>query len=224
MYRDLQAQRAKDTYDGWLVGLRGVFALALEAPDPTTRQSRNAFMARAKALGVLTIDRLREQARQIAADHDLPQDSVQFAIEQVKAQVTRDVSIAAESLRKLALEIQFNKGVKENFTTALIRACRNRVTDLRFEYVDRSGKKWSGSSYIKTVFRHLAVDLDVVKSMEVIALAGSDLARLSYLDDAHENNGLIFSISGSTSGVPSYWDLKEAGLFHPNTNVKVVPA
>lgn len=222
-YLELQAERAQGIYDGWLASLRGVFALALEAPDPTIRAVRNRYLASAKALGALTIDRLRQQMREIAKEHDESVDSVTYALEQVKAQIMRDIAAGLESLRKLAFELQLSVGARANFVTALIRARRNRVTDLRFEYVDRTGRKWSGARYVRTVVRHFAVTLSVLAALRKIS-AKSDLARLQYPSSDHENEGLIFSISGATPGYPSYRELDEQGIFHPNTTVRVVPA
>lgn len=224
MYADVQAQRAQAIYENWLAGLRGVFALALETPDPTTRPVRTRYLANAKALAVLTIDRLKSQARQIAEDFNQPQESVAYVIEQVKAQVARDIAIGLESLRKLAFEIQLTVGPRANFLTALIRARRSRVTDLRFEYIDRLGRKWSAANYVKTVIRHCAVTLSVVAAMREIIKQGSDLAKLKYPDEGHSDNGLTFSISGATVGYPSYRELDEQGVFHPNTTVEVIPA
>ena len=222
-YLELQAQRAQGIYEGWLASLRGVFALALEAPDPTIQAVRNRYLASATALGVQTIGRLQDQMREIANEFGESPDSVTYGIEQAKAQVMRDVAVGFESLRKLAFELHLAVGARANFVTALIRARRNRVTDLRFEYVDRVGRKWSGARYVRTIVRHFAVTLSVVAALREIAVK-SDLAQLKYPEPDHEGDGLVFSISGATPGYPSYRELDEKGVFHPNVTVKVVPA
>lgn len=224
MQADLEAQAAERTYEGWLSSLRGVFALAVETPDPTLRAVRSRYLAQAKALGSLTIDRLRTQLRGIAKRYDESPESVTFAIEQVKAQVMRDIAIGLESLRKLAIEIQLTVGRRANFVTALLRARRSRVTDLHFEYTDRIGRKWTAARYIRTLVRQQAVTLSIVSALRRIASSGADLARLEYPDPDRDEHGLVFSISGATAGYPSYRELEERGVFHPNTNVKVVLA
>lgn len=228
--RGYYADSVRRLYDAWLRGVVGLFAVALEAPNPTTARVRGDFTGAAAALAqdmlahveaVMTeaSERLLVELPDDDSHRPIVREGIAEFIARVHTQTQRDILIAGASLRKLAIEVELDSQIV-NFTTALLRAKRGRVSQLKFHYTDRSGRRWASSQFVAVAAREFLVNTDLEVALRRISAEG-DLAQLIYPDPAHADHGLVFSISGASRSHPSLVELVERGLFHPNTFVSV---
>lgn len=231
--RGYYADVVRRFYEAWLKGVVGLFAVALEAPNPTTPQVRGDFTAAAAKLAKAMLEDIEGTMTEaserlmvtLPADDSyraVVQEGMLAFVERARTQAQRDILTAAASLRKLALEIELGSQA-ENFTTALLRAKRGRVTQLKFQYTDRANRRWASPQFIAVAAREFLVAADIDLALRAIRPT-SDLARLVYPEADHEHHGLVFSISGASTVHPSFAELVERGLFHPNTFVSVEAA
>lgn len=228
--RGYYADNIRSLYEAWLKGVVGLFAVALEAPNPTVPRVRGDFTASATALADDMLRRVEATMTEASerllvelpaddAYRSMVREGVAEFVARTRMQTIRDILTAAASLRKLAIEIELGSQA-ENFTTALLRAKRGRVTQLKFHYTDRANRRWASPQFVAVAAREFLVNTDIDIALRAIS-PRSDLARLVYPDPAHEHHGLVFSISGASHVYPSFAELVERGLFHPNTYVSV---
>lgn len=80
-------------------------------------------------------------------------------------------------------------------------------------------RTYQADGYIANTARHYAYT-EALKAKVAEIAQTSDLAEVVYNDPAHDNNGLVFSISGKTQGYPSMESLAR-DVFHHNSSAWV---
>ena len=99
-----------------------------------------------------------------------------------------------------------------------------------FEFIDKAGTKWELQSYFDTLARTELMNAGRETYSDKCTADGYDVMLLSVSGNACEKcsqfEGRLFSLTGSTPGLPSKEDLKAAGVFHPNCthSFSAVPA
>lgn len=95
-----------------------------------------------------------------------------------------------------------------------------------FEFVDRGGRKWNSDTY----FSMLSQTIHSQAARKTYALAGSEAGIDLYViaggitgsskkypnDPCDDWAGKAFSLTGNTPGYPTYQEVLDAGVFHPN--------
>ena len=135
----------------------------------------------------------------------------------------RDTATVLKALRSIALQVGLHTLRGGSRVTAMIRAKRGKVADLKFIQADKSGRNWSSAVYIRTIVRQFLLRVYIESFMFGRASLGHDLVEVVYSDPDHDKHGLVFSISGETAGYPKYGDI-EAEVFHPNSIASIKAA
>lgn len=94
---------------------------------------------------------------------------------------------------------------------------QRRASEPIFEVRDKAGRNWQADKLLLVVMRDFAYQSYLDARLHEISLK-TDLAVVTYQNQDHPNNGLIFSISGHTS--PALSDIRRK-VFHPNSQAKV---
>lgn len=84
-----------------------------------------------------------------------------------------------------------------------------------------SGRTFQAAAFVKSQARQFAYQTWLQQQMVAFSWEG-DLAQVIYDDPGHENNGLIFSMSGATPGYPSFDEIADT-VFHYNATAKIGP-
>lgn len=98
---------------------------------------------------------------------------------------------------------------------------QKKAAEPEFLIKTKSGRSFKASGYLYTEARDLAYRVWIDSKLEEIARTG-DLAEVQYPDPNHADNGMVFSISGETKGVPSFNEIEDK-VFHYNAQATIVP-
>lgn len=125
------------------------------------------------------------------------------ALRTITADVTRQMSITGATRRQVSKELL------------------NRAMEIPgFEFIDKSGRKWPLKSYFDTLARTELMNAARASYDDKFASEGCDVMMLDYsgncCDACAKWEGRLFSLTGSTPGLPTKEDLIEDGVFHPN--------
>lgn len=118
-------------------------------------------------------------------------------------------------------------GVRDTFAAvknahgAMGLLMQKKAAEPEFLIKTKSGRSFKASAYLYTEARDLAYRVWIDNKLEWIAQAG-DLAEVQYPDPNHAGNGMVFSISGETKGVPSFNEIEDK-VFHYNAQATIVP-
>lgn len=116
----------------------------------------------------------------------------------------------------LNVSLLMNAG-QSAFQTALMRARLSLPSGINFTIPDRAGKLWASITYVRTVSRDFIQKSYIEGSLLAISAGGHDLAKVVTQDAEHPNTDMVFSITGLTSGYPTYMDIRET-VYQPNSN------
>ena len=124
-------------------------------------------------------------------------------------------------LRKLSADIFREMSITGGTRREISRRLLDRAMEIRgFEFIDNSGSKWPLKSYIDTLARTELMNAGRASYDDKMAEQGFDVMKLSTSGHSCPKcarfEGKLFSLTGSTPGLPSKADLEAAGVFHPN--------
>lgn len=95
-----------------------------------------------------------------------------------------------------------------------------------FQFIDRSGRKWTNQAYFDMLGRTLLHNNAREAYLQACADEGSDIVMVSTSGDPCPKcaplEGRLLSISGKTAGLMTVAEATEAGLFHPNCTHRLV--
>lgn len=130
---------------------------------------------------------------------------------------------------RAAVATTIAEGAVEGLTNPqLAERMRIKVGDAagKFQFVDRSGRKWKADNYFGMLNRTIHAQAARNTYATAGTSAGYDLYTITggVTGSSVENPddpcdawaGRIFSMTGSTEGFPTYDDALSAGVFHPN--------
>lgn len=237
-------------YNSYGLTLMGALASVMAQPDPTSEQASRhlynqtanewaGFLSRfsvdfskktdyviasaiqkvSRDLGVRSIEVLSdslniEMGEFINGQHD---DTLQA----IRAQFDRDRRSVIAYLRDFSHEVHL-RTLKGNI------ALRSAIVAVRIAkespvqvYFDRSGKRWKGERYVRTLMTSHFVKMYNETYLYAMKLLEKNLARVKHLDQNHRSHNMMFAITSDEFGVPSYLELRES-VFHPNSLALVV--
>lgn len=89
-----------------------------------------------------------------------------------------------------------------------------------WKFIDKSGKRWKNSNYFNMLNRTTLARVSRDSYQDSLIASKLDLVMVQNAGDPCPTctrwNGVIYSITGTTKGFPSYRDAVMAGVFHPN--------
>lgn len=236
---DVAAAAIAGQYRVLLDAVAGQFARVLDSHDPTTPKARSDFRAAisrdmtAFLSGmVLSLDARTNEIKNVAVvasgvslsvpDQESLSEYVGETLdalhETMQAILARDQVTTDRTLRKVALQVELlQAGTGISKVGALIKVKFGKVRKLAFAQEDRIGRKRASEDFVRVLVRQHLLLTYVESYLFALAKSGKDLARVVYTD---ERNGLVFSITGTTGGYPSYDDIRESA-FHPNSLASV---
>lgn len=134
-------------------------------------------------------------------------------------------AVDANTLRKSMADLSMRVSTIMNTGTvsypiALARARADMPMNVAFVQLDRSGKRWDSMRYVHATLRGFLLKLYTDSFVRALSVDGTDEAKVIHPDEKHENNGLVFSISGQSVSLPSYYSIRET-VFHPNSRAMV---
>jgi hypothetical protein len=220
MRYDAFAQRLESEYSLFLYALTGRY-LSLMAPgagvspmliDELERGAwalRKTFLATANQsvsdyLGSSTLDSVKTLASEFA--------------DELERATWQNVTMLASRM----------KGVKSGALDAVSHAhgaigllLQRKLATPEFVVTAMSGRTFKAAPFIRAQARQFAYQSDLRMTMAALSESG-DLARVAYDDPTHEHYGIVFSMSGTTPGYPSFDDLAEF-VFHYNASARITP-
>lgn len=146
---------------------------------------------------------------------------LESAFEQV-AMKTRNMSFQhVRVLRDITASVTRQMSLSGATRRQVSKALLERALEIPgFQFIDKSGKKWSNKSYFSTLARTELMNAARASYDDKCADEGFDVMKLTTsgnsCDKCARYEGRLFSLSGSTPGLPSKQDLIDDGVFHPN--------
>lgn len=146
---------------------------------------------------------------------------LESSFEQVALKTDKMALDHIRSLRQISAEVFRDMALTGNTRQAVSKALLDRAMTIPgFEFIDKSGQKWSAKSYFKMLARTELMNAGRASYDEKMAEEGFDVMKLSTsghsCDKCARFEGKLFSLSGATPGLPTKADLEDAGVFHPN--------
>jgi hypothetical protein len=218
-YEDF-AIRLKAEYELFLFALSGRY-LSLMAPGAD--------------VSPMSINQFEQSARELRAT--FLQSANRAIVEQVSNVSVDEVTALAqgfgEEMARVSAEnigtlVTRMKGVKVNALDAVNNAhgamgllLQQKLATPEFNVTSASGRTFKAAPFVKAQARHFAYRTWLYQQMVGFSWEG-DLAQVIYDDPTHDNDGLVFSMSGATPGYPSFDDLIDT-VFHYNAKAKIGP-
>lgn len=146
---------------------------------------------------------------------------LESSFEQVALKTDKMALDHIRSLRQISAEVFRDMSLTGNTRQAVSKALLDRAMTIPgFEFIDKSGQKWSAKSYFKMLARTELMNAGRASYDEKMAEEGYDVMKLSTsghsCDKCARFEGKLFSLSGATPGLPTKADLEDSGVFHPN--------
>ena len=105
------------------------------------------------------------------------------------------------------------------------RAQVNKLAEERSPFVsyftDKSGKRWNGDTYVRTLWRQFSVDALANATVAALLANKQTTAKLVTTAPGKPGNNLVFSITNDFS-LPN-WEEVRVKYFHPNSSILVAP-
>ena len=96
---------------------------------------------------------------------------------------------------------------------------QRKLASPEFVVTATSGRSYNAIPFVKTQARQFAYQSELHLQMDALSAQG-DLAQVQYDDPDHPHHGLVFSISGTTPGYPSFEALSTS-VFHFNATARI---
>ena len=236
------AQSASQRYVSFLNSLRGLLSTVIRS-DPSDMRTRNQLRSAAfdiartylnTELQMMERDTVEAAESEYARAHydagvaltpfepiQAVQDSIDTHAEaletEMRAQIERDVSMLLKRHRDFQMEVQMI-AMSENIDmpTAQFRAIMRHSDQVRFFFVDRSGRKYPSQKFIRTVYRDAMLQIGNETYMITALQMGFQRVRVVHPEPGARANEVTFPLnpSGDEGG---YTDIR-GELFHPNSN------
>ena len=194
---------------------RGMIKQSIELASQAVMQS--AVSAATRDTGVNTVATFES-----LIDSDIG-DMMAFnrraAAEDVMAQMGRDGNTVVGQYGQLSYQAKIRYARGEDIDD--VRKEALAVSEaMPFTFMDRAGRRWKGERFVRTRLNMHLFHTFNETYLYGLSMMNVDEAALSYLKPNHERQGMRFSISGSTEGLPSYMEVKEKVL-NPNSEAVV---
>lgn len=132
-------------------------------------------------------------------------------------QIFRNQQQAEKHLRNVALQVQMVSDTRNwKRSAALIAVRKNLATQFKFNFADRSGRRWDASKYVRTLLREHYVTLYNEVYLYALSKRNRLTAYVKNEDVNHKDHGTRFYILPISKKDPLYSSIKDQ-IFHPNT-------
>ena len=126
-----------------------------------------------------------------------------------------------KALRSLSADVFRQMSVTGATRREVSKALLDRAMEIPgFQFIDKAGNRWPLKSYFDTLARTELMTAARASYDDKVTEEGFDVMKLSTSGNCCEKcarfEGRLFSLTGSTPGLPTKQDLIEAGVFHPN--------
>jgi len=220
MQYDGFAIRLKSEYELFLFALSGqylsqvapgaeVSPMHINAFERTALELRQTFLKTATRSIVEVVSGVSVDAVKALSDN----------FETELAQITRQ-NIDSLVTRLKGMKIQALDAVGE-VHGAMGLLLQQKLATPEFTVTAVSGRTFKAAPFVKSQTRQFAYQTWLYAQMVALSWEG-DLAQVVYDDPGHENNGLVFSMSGATPGYPSFDEIAGT-IFHYNATAKIGP-
>ena len=141
-------------------------------------------------------------------EKELLSQSEDFLLTSIRAQIIRDVETLVQRYRVFAIEAQLFPSAAK--TVAAI----DRVN---FEFMDRAGRVYSSTRYIRTTWRQTLVSLAAEFYLLGAISHGVEVVTVQNPDPENQWIGFEISLTDLNSDTPSFLHVRDE-IFHPNSN------
>jgi hypothetical protein len=239
---DKAADEAQSIIHNYQLALVGLYQTVLQGPAPTSPRARYQMsdeIQRAEHSVLSTFTSKLQAASELVLDEALSSSFPGLsdaAREQIKGSITdarndlngvilqailKDAEQTNRALRDFALKVDMAMNAARISYSQALYNVRNQQDGMTYFQVDRTGKRWATTNYVKTSVRGFLVKTYVEGYLYGLAHKGDDLAKVVYPEDPeHLHNGTVFSITGSSQALPAYQTIK-GEIWHPNTRALV---
>ena len=219
MIYDTFADEIKREYELFLYALTGRYLALTGAGMEVSPHLINALRKSGLALQGMFVDHATTKVLEFAQEYASARSherAVAFLGEIVRMS---DANIATliERLKGAAL----NPQTVPDMHGAMGLLLQRNMADPTYKVTTKSGRSYDAVKLMATEARDLGYRVWLDNQLEWIAVHG-DLARVMMLDPTDERNGIVFSISGETSGYRSFAEIEQE-IFHYNSLATVVP-
>jgi hypothetical protein len=237
---DAAAQQAQRHYQLFTLGLLGSLARAIDHRAPSSTQARTdleraihaqeaALVGAINELLVSTSTRLLTNAltnAHPALSDDERERVTRLVNEATNEMIARVINVSmndgasvAKAWRQFAFRVESRIAAGATAYGAVLMSRPNATRVVRFEQVDRAGRKWGSSHYVHTTIRWGLLLSYVESYLLALATRSVDVAMVQH-DQGHNDDGMIFSINGATPGLRTFEQIRN-DVFHPNSRALV---
>lgn len=239
---DQTATRIEREYRAYLQQLSGIFTQIFDGMAPTVPAARSIYAARAQlsqSMFLSNLGRILDETslslENIAVESVNPElsapqrDNLNTLVHEARNALVTEIALAtqkdsetiARQLRQLAFNVDQHMNAKgTTYNVALMNAKIDLGGSTTFFQVDRSGRRWASTNYAKTGSRGFLVKTYIESYLYAMTAAGNDLARVDHPEEDHMHNGVVFSVSGESLGIPTYSEIRDE-VWHPNSRALV---
>lgn len=220
IYEDFADRMARE-YQLYLIGLTGRY-LALMTPGvEMSPWAIGQLQSAGEAL---------QKTFMSIAERTMQDFMNQLSISNAQAQAQAFMStVTSMTTQNIQLLVDRMKGVKNNALDAMKNdmhgamglLLQRQLTNPEYLVKTASGRSYQAAPLMRTEARQFGYQEWLASELEKLAEQG-DLAEVRYADPEHENNGLVFSISGDTPGYPSFESITDS-VFHYNSTATIAP-
>lgn len=237
------AGHTTSSYRVFALGLLGLRSKALEDLRFISAQGRRIYTSEAQQIAFDTAikesrnlydmtDKVRQEAVYDALTY-LHKDDSEFDdeklrevigehVEQVtqdfQAQLSKSVRAFARNLQKLAIRVDMIEAQRGWQRSAAVFHVREFAPELTQLFTDKAGRKWQADRYVHTLVRGYYLDLYNETYLYVLSKFGVNQAQLT--SPGKKMHKFVFAIFEG-EGLPTYADLKQQRVIHPNATYLV---
>lgn len=148
-------------------------------------------------------------------------ESTRAAYDKVDAQARFDAEAIIKKFSDISMQVVLLSRQKGWSTSASIIAVKSKMSaDTRFRFLDRAGRSWDSTAYIKTVTRQHFLLTYNESYLFSASSRGTNKFKVVTKDIGHTNNGVKFLLAPTDEDAETYYDIRER-VFHPNSNALV---
>lgn len=228
---DAAAAAFSGRYNAHLMSLEGLLRRYVNSPNMDSESVRLGvrFAITQMALLFVRVESVRFSEEILSVSRTAAGDEMDSSLEEsLNVQVTRSVSSFASQVDRDASAIikhfndlsirsvMFSRQKGWSRSASITATKKEFDKEVRYTFLDRSGKSWESLKYIKTLVRGRLLETHNESLLYAIAMSGKNKAFVKNTDEFHKSNNVRISITPSDK-YDTYESVKSK-LFHPNSN------
>lgn len=225
---DSYADGLAGRYNAHLMSLEGLLRRYVEQPNLDSQSQRDAFRDdlwfQSAIFSNDELSRLRTEfwATVTPESHEhesfvrASEVALASVLDSFASQMRRDSDVIVKYLADMSLRINMTQRQRGWSRSASIVAVKQEFnSDIKYSFVDRSGKHWDSTRYIRTLVRGALLTAYNESLLYVAAMSGKNRAYVHNANTEHKAHGTSFLITPTGEG-QTYNDIRGA-IFHPNS-------